>query len=134
VWVLGLEGHDRKKTLLERRGVTVIQAPSAGPRVPLRWAMRELWRRGMRSLMVEGGSGLLGAFLSARLLDAVALYRAPLLLGGRDGIPAFGGPNPSRLADALALSPTSPLQRRARRAGPAASPTLFELWYPVASR
>jgi diaminohydroxyphosphoribosylaminopyrimidine deaminase / 5-amino-6-(5-phosphoribosylamino)uracil reductase len=134
VWVLGLEGNNRKKTLLERRGVTVIQAPSAGPRVPLRWAMRELWRRGVRSLMVEGGSELLGAFLSARLLDAVALYRAPLLLGGKGGVPAFGGRSPLRLADALALRRTSPLQRRARGGRSPAPPPLFELWYPVASR
>jgi diaminohydroxyphosphoribosylaminopyrimidine deaminase/5-amino-6-(5-phosphoribosylamino)uracil reductase len=133
VWVLTVATNARKRALLERRGVTVIQAPSAGPRVSLRWAMRELWRRGMRSLMVEGGSELLGAFVHARLLDAVALYRGPLLLGGRDGVPAFGGPTPTRLADALALSPVSPLQRRAGMGGRARTP-LVELWYPVASR
>jgi riboflavin biosynthesis pyrimidine reductase len=71
--------------------------------------------------MVEGGSELLGAFLSERLVDAVALYRAPLLLGGRDGMPVFGGPTPLRLAEALAL------RSRAER-------PLFELWYPVESR
>jgi diaminohydroxyphosphoribosylaminopyrimidine deaminase/5-amino-6-(5-phosphoribosylamino)uracil reductase len=121
VWVVTVAGNAGKKRRLERRGVTVLQAPSAGPRVPLRWAMRELWRRGMRSLMVEGGSELLGAFLAARLVDVVALYRAPLLLGGREGVPSFGGPVPPRLSGALAL--------RAR-----ARPALFELWYPLAQR
>jgi diaminohydroxyphosphoribosylaminopyrimidine deaminase/5-amino-6-(5-phosphoribosylamino)uracil reductase len=121
VWVLAAPGNARKRSRLERLGVTVIQQPAAAARVSLRWAMRELWRRGLRSLMVEGGSELLGAFLSARLVDAVALYRAPLLLGGRDGVPVFGGPTPRRLSDALALRP------RAER-------PLFELWYPVASR
>jgi diaminohydroxyphosphoribosylaminopyrimidine deaminase/5-amino-6-(5-phosphoribosylamino)uracil reductase len=134
VWVLSLETNKRKKALLERQGVTVIQAPSAGPRVPLPWAMRELWRRGVRSLMVEGGSELLGAFLAARLVDAVALYRAPLLLGGKGGVPVFGGPTPSRLADALVLRPASPRQRRAAGKGSRPRPPLVELWYPVASR
>jgi diaminohydroxyphosphoribosylaminopyrimidine deaminase/5-amino-6-(5-phosphoribosylamino)uracil reductase len=117
VWVLGLEGNTRRKAALERQGVTVIQERSPGPHVSLSWAMRELWRRGLRSLMVEGGSELLGAFLSARLVDAVALYRAPLLLGGRDGVPVFGGPTPVRLADAVAV------RSRAER-------SLVELWYP----
>jgi len=132
VWVLGLESARRKRAVLERRGVTVIQVPSSGTTVSLRWAMRALWRCGLRSLMVEGGSELLGAFLAAGLVDAVALYRAPLLLGGREGVPAFGGKGPRRLADGLRLSPTSPLRRRA--AGrPRVGPPLFELWYPVAS-
>lgn len=134
VWVVGLGGNRRKKALLERRGVTVIEQRSSGPRVSLRWAVRELWRRGVRSLMVEGGSELLGAFLAARLVDAVALYRAPLVLGGRDGIPAFGGKGPVRLSEALVVSPTSPLRRGARAAGSAGPLPLFELWYPMASR
>jgi diaminohydroxyphosphoribosylaminopyrimidine deaminase/5-amino-6-(5-phosphoribosylamino)uracil reductase len=121
VWVLAARGNARRRTRLERLGVTVIQQPAAAGRVSLRWALRELWRRGMRSLMVEGGSELLGAFLAARLVDAVALYRAPLLLGGRDALPVFGGRGAPRLGAALAV------RSRAR-------PSLFELWYPVASR
>ena len=73
------------------------------------------------NFMVEGGSELLGTFLSERRVDAVALYRAPILLGGRDGVPVFGGPAPARLSGALRL------RSRADRA-------LFELWYPVTSR
>jgi RibD C-terminal domain len=77
---------------------------------------------------------VLGAFLAARLVDAVALFRAPLLLGGRRGRPAFGGPDPARLGQALRLSPKSPLLR-GRRADPALpgpwpEPRVFELWYP----
>jgi diaminohydroxyphosphoribosylaminopyrimidine deaminase/5-amino-6-(5-phosphoribosylamino)uracil reductase len=121
VWVLSARGSARRKRRLERRGVTVIQQPSAASRVSLPWAMRELWRRGVRSLMVEGGSELLGAFLDARLVDAVALYRAPRLLGGRGAVPVFGGRGAARLAGALAV------RSRARA-------RLFELWYPVSSR
>jgi diaminohydroxyphosphoribosylaminopyrimidine deaminase / 5-amino-6-(5-phosphoribosylamino)uracil reductase len=128
VVVLGREATGKRKAALERRGVTVIEPPAPGA-VSLPWAMRALWRHGLRSLMVEGGSELLGAFLAAGLVDAVTLYRAPLLLGGREGVPAFGGKSPRRLADALRLSATSPLRRGPRGASP-----LFELWYPVASR
>jgi len=121
VWVLAARGHRSRKAALEERGVTVIQQASARPRVSLSWALGQLWTRGLRSLMVEGGSELLGGFLSARLVDAVALYRAPLLLGGRS-LPAFGGPAAPRLRDALRLRSRAP------------APSLFELWYPEGAR
>jgi riboflavin biosynthesis pyrimidine reductase len=68
--------------------------------------------------MVEGGASVLGAFLHERLFDEVALFRAPLILGGRGSLPAFGGPEPRRLSDAVRLRPGGP------------APGLFELWYP----
>jgi riboflavin biosynthesis pyrimidine reductase len=71
---------------------------------------------------------LLGAFLAARLFDQVVLFRAPLLMGGRGSRPAFGGPDPARLADAVRLRPTSPLLR-GRPARTAEAEAGFELWY-----
>jgi diaminohydroxyphosphoribosylaminopyrimidine deaminase/5-amino-6-(5-phosphoribosylamino)uracil reductase len=132
--VLCREAERGRRRRLEGRGVTVLGQPGARSGVSLPWALAALWRRGIRSLMVEGGSEVLGAFLAARLLDAVALFRAPLLLGGRHGRPAFGGPDPARLGQALRLSPRSPLLR-GRRADPALpgpwpEPRVFELWYP----
>jgi diaminohydroxyphosphoribosylaminopyrimidine deaminase/5-amino-6-(5-phosphoribosylamino)uracil reductase len=131
VWVLCTKADRRKRAALERKGVTVVeQRAHRSGRVSLRWAVGELWRRGLRSLMVEGGSELLGAFLAARLVDAVALYRAPLILGGRTGVPAFGGSAPRRLADARALRLAGASQLRAW----GARPGLVELWYPLSPR
>jgi diaminohydroxyphosphoribosylaminopyrimidine deaminase/5-amino-6-(5-phosphoribosylamino)uracil reductase len=95
-------------------------------------ALRELFARGLRSLMVEGGSELLGAFLAERLFDRVALFRAPMLLGGRNSRPAFGGPDPGRLSEAVRVTRTSPLLRG--RAAPEVRPLpepgqACELWY-----
>lgn len=44
--------------------------------------LRELQRRGIRSLFVEGGPTLASAFLSAGLIDELLVYLAPTLLGG----------------------------------------------------
>jgi diaminohydroxyphosphoribosylaminopyrimidine deaminase / 5-amino-6-(5-phosphoribosylamino)uracil reductase len=116
VWVLTRGGDPRRRARLERLGVAVIQLPGRG-RLPPSAALRELYARGLRSLMVEGGSELLGSFLAEGLFDQVVLFRAPLLLGGRRSLPAFGGPDRARLADALRLRP-----------GPALSGA--ETWYP----
>ncbi|MBI3932864.1 MAG: bifunctional diaminohydroxyphosphoribosylaminopyrimidine deaminase/5-amino-6-(5-phosphoribosylamino)uracil reductase RibD [Acidobacteria bacterium] len=110
-----------RRRALEARGVTVVPCPGRDGRVSLSRALDALRERGIGSLMVEGGSELLGSFLGARLVDQVALFRAPLLLGGRGGRPAFGGPDPPRLGDAL------PLHR-------VPSPgDHYELWEPVGS-
>ena len=82
--------------------------------------VRALARLGLASLMVEGGSEVLGAFLAERLFDELILFRAPRLLGGRGGLPAFGGPDPLRLAHALRMKPGA--------APPGAG---YEVWYPV---
>jgi diaminohydroxyphosphoribosylaminopyrimidine deaminase / 5-amino-6-(5-phosphoribosylamino)uracil reductase len=103
VIVLGLRGCAPRRRALEVRGVTVLVEPRSSGRVSLPWAMKALWSHGLRSVMVEGGSEVLGSFLAARLLDEVALFRAPILLGGRASRPAFGGPGPKRLRDALRL-------------------------------
>ena len=101
VIVLCVRGRARRRRVLEATGVTVlVDARSAG-RVSLPWAMKALWTQGLRSIMVEGGSEVLGSFLAARLVDQVALFRAPLLLGGRKCRPAFGGPGVQHLRDAL---------------------------------
>ena len=115
VCVRGHEGDRRRR--LEQAGVTVLVEPRARARVSARGALQVLWKHGIRSLMVEGGSEVLGSFLKERLFDQVALFRAPLLLGGRDSWPAFGGPNPRGIGEALPLR------------GP--SLPSFELWRPT---
>lgn len=127
VWVLCHDIHPRKRRLLEARGVTVIPDPFRRGWLMLDWVVGALWKRGIWSVMVEGGSDVLGSFLAERLFDQVALFRAPRLLGGRVSLPAFGGPEPERLADAVAVSPDSPLLGRRSEPRPA---DLFELWYP----
>ena len=51
-------------------------------------AAAQLHHRGVRHLMVEGGSRVAGAFLKAGLVDELILYLAPTLLGA--GVPALG--------------------------------------------
>ena len=99
-------------------------APDGARRVRLEDAVTALGERGLTSLMVEGGSEVLGAFLRARVVDQVALFRAPLLLGGRGSRPAFGGDDPAEIGEALPLA-ALPLQPF-----PWPWPPQFELWRP----
>jgi len=125
VLVLTSRPSPARRRRLERAGAEVLEVPASGGRVSLGKALEALGIRGTTSVMVEGGSEILGSFLAARLVDQVALFRAPLLLGGRGSRPAFGGPNPSEIGDALRLRPVPddpPF--------PWPWPPRFELWEP----
>ena len=102
--VIGARGADaRRVRALARAGAEVVLLPPArGGRLPLSRVLAELGRRDIQSLLVEGGAHVHGALIDARLVDRVALFVAPKLLGA--GIPiAQGGGVP--VARALALEP-----------------------------
>jgi diaminohydroxyphosphoribosylaminopyrimidine deaminase/5-amino-6-(5-phosphoribosylamino)uracil reductase len=48
----------------------------------LQAALSELWARGVKHLLVEGGPTLASAFEEAGLVDEYQIYLAPVLLGG----------------------------------------------------
>lgn len=81
-----------KARRLKTRGVEVWSLPGRAPgRVDLGRLLDALGSAGMTSLMVEGGAETLGAFLEARLVDRIAVFLAPSLLGGRGALGAVGG-------------------------------------------
>jgi diaminohydroxyphosphoribosylaminopyrimidine deaminase/5-amino-6-(5-phosphoribosylamino)uracil reductase len=108
VVVLSCAPEPARRRRLEASGVEVAEVAGEDGRVSPAAALAALAARGVASLMVEGGGELLGSFLAARLADQVALFRAPLLLGGRGSRPAFGGPDPRDVEDALRLEPVPP--------------------------
>ncbi len=55
-------------------------------------ALDELGRRGVVSVLVEGGATVAHAFHAAGLVDRYVLYLAPALFGGADARPLFAGP------------------------------------------
>jgi diaminohydroxyphosphoribosylaminopyrimidine deaminase/5-amino-6-(5-phosphoribosylamino)uracil reductase len=42
----------------------------------------QLWKRGMRHILVEGGAELASEFIAIGLFDEILIYQAPLLVGG----------------------------------------------------
>ncbi len=92
-----------RRAALARRGIEMLTLPAVKGHVSLSALLAELGRRGITSVMVEGGSELNAAFLAAKLVQAVRLYLAPALLGGTASKAVIGGPNPLRLAQAWKL-------------------------------
>jgi diaminohydroxyphosphoribosylaminopyrimidine deaminase/5-amino-6-(5-phosphoribosylamino)uracil reductase len=88
---------------LERAGALVLELPARNGRLPLRRALAALGRRGIMSVLIEGGGEVLGSALDERIGDRIVLYVAGRVIGGREGRPAFGGRGAARLRDAVRL-------------------------------
>lgn len=92
-----------RRRRLERAGALVLEVPGRRGRVDLRRALAELGRRGITSVLVEGGSEVLGSALDAGVGDRLALFVAGRILGGRGALPAFGGLGVRWLGEAASL-------------------------------
>jgi diaminohydroxyphosphoribosylaminopyrimidine deaminase/5-amino-6-(5-phosphoribosylamino)uracil reductase len=84
-------GHPKARRL-SARGIRVWSLPGRPRgRVDLPQLLDELGRHGVTSLMVEGGAETLGGFFRAGLVDRVAAFLAPRVLGGHRAPGAVGG-------------------------------------------
>jgi riboflavin biosynthesis pyrimidine reductase len=69
--------------LLRGRGAELLPFSTVeGMGIPLEPLLEELGRRGITTVMVEGGASVIGAFLTQGLADFVILTIAPLFVGG----------------------------------------------------
>ena len=73
-------------------------------RVPLRQLFRRLAARDLQSVLIEGGGELLAGALRERLVDGVAFFIAPMLIGGRTAPGAVAGEGVRSLKHALPLT------------------------------
>jgi len=84
-------------TALEQAGAEIVFASGGDGASRIAPALSELGRRGITSVLLEGGPLLAGAFAAAGEIDVVSLFVAPLLLGG--GRPMLEGHGPAAIAD-----------------------------------
>ncbi len=92
-WVcVGPQADADKRAELEARGAVFIEVP-ADERgwLDMRAVMREVAERGVTTVLVEGGGGLLGSLMDLGLVDRVSVFVAPLVLGGARAPGPMGG-------------------------------------------
>ncbi|MFE5483509.1 bifunctional diaminohydroxyphosphoribosylaminopyrimidine deaminase/5-amino-6-(5-phosphoribosylamino)uracil reductase RibD [Streptomyces sp. NPDC056527] len=80
----------------------VVELPVVDGELDIRALADELYARGVRSLLLEGGARLAAAFAAGGLLDRVVAYVAPVLLGA-GGRPVLDDLGTTTLADAVRL-------------------------------
>ncbi|MFI1867115.1 bifunctional diaminohydroxyphosphoribosylaminopyrimidine deaminase/5-amino-6-(5-phosphoribosylamino)uracil reductase RibD [Streptomyces jumonjinensis] len=85
-------------------GVDVVRLPAAEGGIAVPALLDVLYGRGVRSVLLEGGPTLAGAFVAAGAVDKVVGYLAPALLGA--GPAALAGGGITTIAEALRLDMT----------------------------
>ncbi len=84
-------------------GAEVIVLPAADGRVSLPDLLDDLGRRGVLTLLVEGGGVLHGSFFDQRLVDKVHAVIAPIIVGASKAPGAVEGRGAERMRDAVRL-------------------------------
>ena len=89
---VGEQAPAARVAALEGAGATVLRCRtgSAG-RVDPASLLARLFELDVRAVLVEGGAETHAAFVDSGLVDRVALFLAPLLLGGREATGVVGG-------------------------------------------
>ena len=88
LWILHRNGADAlRKRALENAGVKLIELPASSAGVDLLAGMQALAKHGLTRILVEGGGTLAAGLLRADLVDRLAWFHAPAIIGG-DGWPA----------------------------------------------
>ncbi len=111
-WLLVRPDADvARRAAVEASGVRVVEvaqggssscppalAGGEGPLLDMHAALTALGAAGLTSVLVEGGARLAGSLLRACLVDRIAWFHAPGVMGG-DGLGAVRGLDLERLAD-----------------------------------
>ena len=93
-----------REAALAARGVEVLRLPADQlGRVDVTALAQVLGARGVRSMMVEGGAAVHGAFFDANLVDEVWAFVAPVIIGGVAAPGPVGGRGAETMAEALRI-------------------------------
>lgn len=91
---------------LNNLNADVLTLPARNSMLDLQTLLKALGRRQITSLLVEGGSTVLGSFFDDRLIDKVVAFIAPVVIGGKEAKTAIGGLGAKSMAESLRLART----------------------------
>ncbi|MBA7665819.1 Riboflavin biosynthesis protein RibD [subsurface metagenome] len=88
-------------------GAELLELPSEEGQVDLEELLKALSKRGITSVLVEGGGILLGSLFDLGLVDKAIVFIAPIIIGGREAKTAVGGNGVDKVVDSFKLERVS---------------------------
>jgi len=88
---IGQDVSSDRKTSLENKGAVLIDLPVINGYVDLELLLEKLGKMQITSIMVEGGSSILGSMFDHKLVDKVVAFIAPIIIGGQEAKTPVGG-------------------------------------------
>lgn len=91
---------ENRRDEFARLGVEIVEGlPDSAGRLEIRAVLSDLYRRGIRSTLVEGGGGVITSCLRENLVDRMVVVMAPMLIG--TGVSSVGDLGIRSLSDAV---------------------------------
>lgn len=88
---------------LRAAGAELLVIEGEGKRIDMRQLVEILGKKGMTSVMIEGGSEVAASAFEAGIVDKVVYFIAPKIIGGREAPTAVGGKGITWLREAISL-------------------------------
>ncbi len=101
--VVGHKLEPKERVAFEKAGAEVMEPPQEYERVDLEILLRDLGKREITSVVVEGGGILIGSLFDLGLVDKVIAFIAPIIIGGANARSAVVGEGVSKVTDAFHL-------------------------------
>jgi diaminohydroxyphosphoribosylaminopyrimidine deaminase / 5-amino-6-(5-phosphoribosylamino)uracil reductase len=99
--VSGARPPNHKKKKLEKKGAEILSLPDRDGQISIKELLIHLGRRGITSLLVEGGAEVYGSFLNEHQVDKMIVFIAPCLIGGRKATGMIGGAGITQMNEAI---------------------------------
>ena len=96
--------ESEKKRALIQTSAEVLELPGRQGLVDIEEMLKTLGKRGIVSIMVEGGGRLLGSFFDYQLVDKVLAFISPIIIGGCKAKPAVDGCGIKNISEAWHLN------------------------------
>jgi diaminohydroxyphosphoribosylaminopyrimidine deaminase/5-amino-6-(5-phosphoribosylamino)uracil reductase len=92
-----------RKKRLRNKGVDILVLGRNDKGFALKTLFKELGRKGITSLLIEGGSEVNGSAIKEKVIDKAILFIAPIIIGGVTAPGFVGGGGTLKLKDAICL-------------------------------
>lgn len=102
VWIVcGDNAPEQKERILSRAGATVFRIPGGESGIQIPELLKELGKRRISSILVEGGGRVLGSFMESGFADECHFFYAPKILADPGGTNMLRGTARVKIADAV---------------------------------
>ena len=97
------DAPEAKRKALEKLGAEVLSLPGADGRPDLKALVGVLGKRGIDSLLIEGGSQVHYSALNSGIVNHIYSYVAPKIFGGQQALGPVSGSGVEQVSDAFQL-------------------------------
>ncbi len=103
--IIAISDHvsELNKRNLGDKGAQLLELKAVNGFVNLEALIEELGKREITSIMVEGGSSIMGSMFDQGLVDKVVAFVAPVIIGGENARTPVGGQGIEKIQDAYRL-------------------------------